>query len=626
MTKRGEFPMGWFDRFYLRGWKVNAGLCILVFAASFLIRLYHIDYRSVWMDEDFQGEYSRLGVFDPDMPVNSAAQNQPPLDPAIQAVGISNFGLNEIGLRIHSAVLGSLAVLLFFLMMGHFVPDRFAVILTTIIFAFHPLLVRYSQEGRPTETGVFFAVLYLFTLFHFLEPPGEQIPGSSHNPQHYPRENRSKQINIRNLILLVIVQTWFLLSIGFQPLVFLLVSSISLLPFLFSRRCRLRILLVYLSSLISFFLAYPILYLAIRINGKLYLKSAPLTDRLAALVKGLYNLSFGAYATHYKTLMGSYIVLYAVISVIGILGLVHAFYTKKRSFTRLLFLYFIIFMAVYPPLFHSIFYALINYRIRTWYFLCFGPVLIAALAFGLYYSRLFLSGLSQWRAGLRLLPRLAAGFFLILFIFSFYGNTRSLMQSYRLPNREWRELYTLFKERSSPGDTAYILNLAPPGAWQPKIFYAQDFYYQYPMLRDVRLPENGDIVRDYPGILNRRHYGNIYIVVIKGGDRLKKSFFKTLPDAELYEFYRLFVVRLPNNGKLAENILAFYYCLAEHLPRRPVNYMVYETLFSLEMINGRRQKAGEHLETLEHLDPGGKLKDEIDLFKKVWQGADKKEH
>jgi hypothetical protein len=287
-------------------------------------------------------------------------------------------------------------------------------------------------------------------------------------------------------------------------------------------------------------------------------------------------------------------------------------------------LYFIIFIVVYPPLFHSIFYTLINYRIRTWYFLSFAPVLIAGLAFGLYYGRLFLSGFSQSRAGLRILPRLAAGFFLILFIFSFYGNTRALVRSYRLPTRQWRELYTMFKERSSPGDTAYILNLAPPGAWRPNYFYARDFYYQYPMVRNVRLHGKGNIVKDYPGFLNRRHHGNIYIVVIKGGNRLKKSYFKTLPGAEIYKFYRLFAVRLPNNGNLAENILTFYYCLAKHLPRRPENYVVYETLFSLEMINGRLKKAGEHLEALEYLDPDGKLKEEINSFKKVWQEVNKK--
>jgi hypothetical protein len=613
--------MGWLNRFSPGSWKANAWLCVLIFAVAFFLRLYHIDYRSVWMDEDAQSTYSRMGVFDPDMPDNAATQNQPPLDPVIQAVGILNFGLNEIGIRIHSAVLGSLAVLLFFFMMSNLIPDRLAIILTTIIFAFHPLLVRHSQNGRPPGTGVFFAVLYLFILFRFLKANNKRAEKQTHN---HPHGNRSKQKNIRDFILLIIVQTWFLLSVGFQPLVFLLVSSISLLPFLFSRHYYVKILLVYLSGLISFFLAYPILSLAIRINGEFYLKSTTLTEKLAAMVKGLFNLSSGAYATHYKTLMGSYVVFCVVISIIGILGLIRAFYIKKRDFTRLLFLYFIIFIVVYPPMFHSIFYTLINYQIKTWYFLSFGPVLIAALAFGFYYGRLFLSSFSESWAGLRVLHRIAAGFFLILFIFSFCRNTQSLAHSYRLPTREWRKLYTMFKERSSPRDTAYILNLAPPGAWRPNYFYARDFYYRYPMVRNVRLHGKGDIVKDYPGFLNWRHHGNIYIVVIKGENRLKKSYFKTLTDAEIYKFYRLFAVRLLNNGNLAENILTFYYCLAKHLPRRLENYVVYETLFSLEMINGRLKKAREHLETLEYLHSDGKLKEEIDSFKKVWQEVNKK--
>ena len=105
-----------FDR--LKGNKgVVYGVYFLIFMIAFLMRLYNIEYRDVWMDEDRQSGYAAQGPFDLDITQKAAAQCQPPLDPFIQSIGISNFGINEMGIRIHTAFLGALTVLLFYILL-----------------------------------------------------------------------------------------------------------------------------------------------------------------------------------------------------------------------------------------------------------------------------------------------------------------------------------------------------------------------------------------------------------------------------------------------------------------------------------------------------------------------------
>jgi hypothetical protein len=259
------------------------------------------------------------------------------------------------------------------------------------------------------------------------------------------------------------------------------------------------------------------------------------------------------------------------------------------------------------------------------YYLSFAPVLIAGLAVGLYYALFFLSHLLKNKYKLstpiRYMPHV---FLLIIFLFSFYGNTQDLKKMYATKFREWEKLYELFKYHSAPGDTAYIINLANPGQWVPTYFFAQEFYYGDETEREVCLKGKGSIVEDYQNIRTGKQRGSVYFVFLKGSLLVKKSFFKNLDDIQFHRFRYIFVVRLLNNKNLPENILNFYYCLADNLPKRKSSYIVYETLFNLELANGRLMKAKKHLDTLVKFDTGGKLKAKIVEFKKRWQSKIKR--
>ncbi|MGD2085701.1 MAG: hypothetical protein PVH61_05900 [Candidatus Aminicenantes bacterium] len=578
------------------------GIYLLIFMMAFLMRLYNIEYRDVWMDEDRQSGYATQGLFDLDITQKAAAQCQPPLDPFIQSVGISNFGINEKGIRIHTAFLGALGVLLFYILLSGILEDRFAVILASVVFAFQPWLIHYNRVGRPVGTGVFFAVLYLLVLLDFLV------------------HAKDKKNNKTSFILLVIVQTWFLLSVGFQPLIFLLTSSVSLLPFLFNKKYFYKTAAVYLSSLVSFALAYPILSLGFTVNAQKYLKPASLLHHIVTFFKNLSSISFETYINYYKPLVENYHLLYLIVLILGAAGFIYTLISKRKNTVSLLFLYFFIFTLVFPLVFESGFKTFINYTVKLRYYLTFTPVLIAGLGVGIYYALLFLSHLVKIKPKLRISGKyLVRGFFLVIFLFSFYGNTQSLKKTYMIQNREWEKVYEIFKYHSAPGDTAYIFNLASPWRWSPTYFYSQKFYYKNETERYVHLKSKRNIADDFRNINSGKQKGNIFMVILTGEEKLKESFFKGLNDISIYPFYRAFIVRFFNNGWLLENIANFFWRMRKNLPKNKQTYIVSETLFHLEIARGKLKKAQKLLYTLQRIYNHAKWKPRINQLKKKWQ-------
>ena len=578
------------------------GLYFLIFMIAFLMRLYNIEYRDVWEDEDRQSGYAARGLFDLDITQSAAAQCQPPIDPFIQSIGIANFGINEMGVRIHTAFLGALSVLLFYILLSGILEDRFAVGLASVVFAFQPWLIHYNRVGRPVGTGVFFAVLYLLVLLPFLV---------------HAQDKKSNRISF---ILLVIVQTWFLLSVGFQPLIFLLTSSFSLLPFLLNKKYFYKTAAVYLSSVVSFALAYPILNLGVTLNTRTYLQPASFSHLAAAFFKSLSSISFETYINYFKPLMENYYFLYFIVLILGAAGFIYDLISKKKNTVSLLFFYFLVFILVYPLVFESVFKIFINYSVTLRYYLTFTPVLIAGLGVGIYYALSFLSHLLKIKPQLRIPGKyLARGFFLVIFLFSFYGNTRSLRETYAIQNREWEKIYELFKYHSAPGDTAYIFNLAPPWKWVPTYFYCQNFYYKEESERYVHLKSRINIADDFRNIDSGMQKGSVFLVILTGAEKLNESYFKGLNDISIHSFCRAFVVRFFDNGRLLENIPDFFWRMRKNLPQDKHTYIVYETLFLLEMARGKLEEAQQLLYTMRRIFTQGECKAKINQLENQWQ-------
>lgn len=586
--------------------RIAVWVCLLIIAL--LPRLIRLEFRNAWMDELKQGRYSEPGLFAPELLMGAAKQCQPPLDASIESIGIINLGFKEAGIRIHAVILGTLAVLLFYFAMTRLLGNRTLIMPVVIVFAIHPWLVYYSQEGRPNSGAVFFSVLYLLVLIYiFID-------------QSNPR------FNFRLFFLFTIIQVWFLLSIGFQPLVFVFVSCISLLPWLFNRNYYPRVLGVYASTVIAMALAYPVLKQTMVISARLYLNQESWGEKIVAISRQLF--SFAGYTDYFQGLLAHFTILFLVIVVLGILGW---FFMRgqeqgdKSPTVTLFFFYFLVFAIIYPQVYSAFFKTLIRYPIKLRYFLTFTPILAALAILALVitvqwlkqYQKKGVTGGKWWPLYF---------FYLIMgvwFLFSFYGSVEKSMRLYATDNRGWREVYERFKNHSSPGERAYIVNLVHPRRWSPKVFAGTEFYYRERDNRPVILVNGKTLSDDLEVICRGEKSGNIDLVFHHGVEKIKKRFFLGLKGVEITQVKGLFIIRIvagPGQGRVCQTIYYIFRCLYRHLPREVSNYFVYETLFYLEMLRGNPGQAQEYLHILKQIDDGS-LKRKVEIWTKSWEEA-----
>lgn len=138
----------------------------LVFVAALLWRRHDLDGSGFWMDEIFQSNCTTRPVSEI---WSKSPANKPPLDYYIQALFIGDT-TDEYRARLHAAIIGAGTVALFGawgLMLGGW---GLASILVALTFSL-PLLIRYSQEGRPYALFIFAETLFFAVLWRLILGP-----------------------------------------------------------------------------------------------------------------------------------------------------------------------------------------------------------------------------------------------------------------------------------------------------------------------------------------------------------------------------------------------------------------------------------------------------------------------
>jgi 4-amino-4-deoxy-L-arabinose transferase-like glycosyltransferase len=135
----------------MENWRHNrtAQLLAAIIGVGFGARLLYLGKRQPWTEELMQAlivrndslegiiNHLRGGMFLP-----------APLDYLLQKLFVLALGDAPWALRVHAVVCGSLAVWLFFRVATRLFGDRVA-LLSSLLFAFFPLLFQFSREGRP---------------------------------------------------------------------------------------------------------------------------------------------------------------------------------------------------------------------------------------------------------------------------------------------------------------------------------------------------------------------------------------------------------------------------------------------------------------------------------------------
>jgi mannosyltransferase len=114
---------------------------------SIILRFYHLDFNSIWLDEaaTYFHSGSLSDIFD--YYNTSIDPFNPPLFFLFEFIMIKIAGASEIGLRFFPALFGVLTIPAAYLMGKEF-HDKYTGIVTAAIFTFSPFLIYYSQEAR----------------------------------------------------------------------------------------------------------------------------------------------------------------------------------------------------------------------------------------------------------------------------------------------------------------------------------------------------------------------------------------------------------------------------------------------------------------------------------------------
>lgn len=143
---------------------------LLVCGVGLVIRLHHLDYESLWMDELRQISYyphSILQIID-----DAASQSQPPLDywigHFVQFISSSDFAV-----RLPSALFGAGSVALLTVLIASATSWQIALGFG-LISALMPFHLYYSQEARPYSIAVFLFLCQLGALVNLLTAKQEK--------------------------------------------------------------------------------------------------------------------------------------------------------------------------------------------------------------------------------------------------------------------------------------------------------------------------------------------------------------------------------------------------------------------------------------------------------------------
>lgn len=140
-------------------WNREWIIIALITIGGALLRLYHIDYNSLWLDEAYTFNIARMS-FGSIWSVISSTDFTPPLFYWLENVMLMA-GNSEFILRLLPALFG-IATIPVIYYVGKEFDGEFAGFIIAVAFAVSPLLVAYSQEARPYSVLVFLCSLMMW--------------------------------------------------------------------------------------------------------------------------------------------------------------------------------------------------------------------------------------------------------------------------------------------------------------------------------------------------------------------------------------------------------------------------------------------------------------------------------
>jgi uncharacterized membrane protein len=139
---------------------------LVIVLVGLVFRVYGLDSKSIWVDEMYSikvSQYSLSGIIE-----ETSQDVHPPLYYILLHFMVKWFGHTEFAVRLLSAIVGSLSILMAF-QVGKILFERKTGLLFSLILGFSVYHIRYSQEARMYSLLVLLALISFYFFIRLLQ-------------------------------------------------------------------------------------------------------------------------------------------------------------------------------------------------------------------------------------------------------------------------------------------------------------------------------------------------------------------------------------------------------------------------------------------------------------------------
>jgi uncharacterized membrane protein len=416
------------------------------------LRLHHLDYESLFMDEILQVSYYK-GTFSE--VINGAfKQQQAPLDYLTGAL-FYNLSESDYMVRLPAALWGTGAVFLIMMLSNTFASWPIAAF-SGFIMALSPYHIYFSQEARPYSIPVFFLLAMLTSLQYLLI---------------------SNKIKAINYLVFFILCFGFLLTRSLSPLatyvslgivLFIMLTTDIIKKGLFEKKSfhpqQTRFIVVLLIQLVSLLLYLPF-FLEILQHGQVYLNTTDTHD-LKYIVSRLSEFSFNDILITWSVQLEPFAILFAILYSLSIV-----FIVREKNKSKYILIYLL--TALFPLSFfihYTAFRINTSFPFRPPYAIYLLPMVLLLSSYSLEkIKRLFAR--NNQRNILKISTAIAS-----VMIVSTTIMTLADFKSIRKKS-DWREVGKYLSEQYSTESLIVYSTLEPSQHWQPEFAFFVRYYY-----------------------------------------------------------------------------------------------------------------------------------------------------
>ena len=376
----------------------------------------------------------------------SYRQQQPPLDYYFSAFSFKILGENKFAMRFHALYFYLILSFIFPLGVYFFSSSLWITATTTSLFLINHVIRLHSMDARPLSLSLLTGFLFLFFYFSYIQ---------NHRQKSEKNHQQNTLKNKLSLFSVLSSQYLFVMSIGLQPVIFVITLFLSSFWLLKEKKTFQKLFLTHIST--------ALLVLPFYINIIRFAKSAyKFKDPLNAMPSSFEDFNLLYFIEKYFFSFYKEMSLFFLIVIISLFAVKIHFkrHYPPSSIFLLMMLYCLI---LFPLIYNSVFNVLIIWGLHDWYFITFSLFLLFFMTFALKEIDQYLQS-KRWRM-IYFFP------FFLLFIQNLYQQSLAIKNKtqFHFPYQDnsIEKIYDYLKQEGSPKDMSLDFSLVPIVFWRP---------------------------------------------------------------------------------------------------------------------------------------------------------------